>query len=69
MHCNCLPFLDGFVQHDDNTFMDDGAGGIAHPVGDLDDQCRSYVYLFTILHIALLVPIFNAANCVCNVHL
>jgi hypothetical protein len=37
MHCNCLPFLDGFVQHDDNTFMDDGAGGIAHPVGDLDD--------------------------------
>jgi hypothetical protein len=34
MHCNCLPFLDGFVQHDDNTFIVDGAGGTAHPSGD-----------------------------------
>jgi hypothetical protein len=34
MHCNCLPFLDGFVQHDDNTFMVDRASGTAHPDGD-----------------------------------
>jgi hypothetical protein len=34
MHCNCFSFLDGFVQHDDNTFMVDGAGGTAHPGGD-----------------------------------
>jgi hypothetical protein len=34
MHCNCLPFLDVFVQHDDNTFMDDGAGGTVHLGGN-----------------------------------
>jgi hypothetical protein len=34
MHCNCLPFLDGFFQHDDNTFVDDGFGGTSHPGGD-----------------------------------
>jgi hypothetical protein len=34
MHCNYLLFLDGFVYHDDNTFMVDWAGGTAHPSGD-----------------------------------
>jgi hypothetical protein len=47
MHCNCLPFLDGFVQHDGRTFMDDGAGGTAHPVGDkqMTTACHMFIYL------------------------
>jgi hypothetical protein len=47
MHCNCLPFLDGFVQHDGNTFMDNGAGGTAHPGGDnqMTNAGHMFIYL------------------------
>jgi hypothetical protein len=34
MHCNRLPFLDDFVQHDENTLMVDGANGTTNPSGD-----------------------------------
>jgi hypothetical protein len=47
MHCNCLPFLDGSLQHDDNTFTDDEAGGTAHPVGDtqMTNADQMFIYL------------------------
>jgi hypothetical protein len=47
MHCSCLHFFDGFVQHDDNTFIDVGAGGIAHPVGDtrMTNAGHMFIYL------------------------
>jgi hypothetical protein len=41
----CL-FLDGFVQHDDNTFMDDGACGIAHPVGDTQMTNAGHMFIY-----------------------
>jgi hypothetical protein len=42
-----LAFLDGFVQHDGNTFMDDGAGGTAHPGGDnhMTNAGHMFIYL------------------------
>jgi hypothetical protein len=46
MHCNCLPFLDGFVQHDDNTFMDDGASGTAHLGGDNQMTNASHMFIY-----------------------
>jgi hypothetical protein len=46
MHCNCLPFLDGLVSHDDNTFMDDGAGGIAHPIGDTHMTNAGHMFIY-----------------------
>jgi hypothetical protein len=47
MHYNCLPFLDGFVQHDNNTLMDDGVGGTAHPDGDnqMTNAGHMFIYL------------------------
>jgi hypothetical protein len=47
MHCNYLPFLDAFVQHDGNAFMDDGAGGTAHPDGDnqMTNAGHMFIYL------------------------
>jgi hypothetical protein len=48
MHCNCLPFLDGFVHHDDSTFMVDGAGGTALPGGD-NQMTNEGHYLFIYL--------------------
>jgi hypothetical protein len=46
MHCNCLPFSNGFIQHDNNTFMDDGAGGIAHPVGDTQMTNAGHMFIY-----------------------
>jgi hypothetical protein len=57
MHCNCLPFLDGFVQHDDNTFMDNGAGGTAHPGGD--NQMTNAGHLFIYLPYCILPSWFE----------
>jgi hypothetical protein len=40
-------FLYGFVQHYDNTFMDGGAGGTAHPGGDnqMTNAGHMFIYL------------------------
>jgi hypothetical protein len=46
MHCNCLNFLDGFVQHDCNTFMDGGAGGTAHPGGDNQMANAGHIFIY-----------------------
>jgi hypothetical protein len=46
MHCNCLNFLDGFVQHDCNTFMDGGAGGTAHPCGDNQMANAGHIFIY-----------------------
>jgi hypothetical protein len=48
MDCNCLPFLDAFVQHDGNTFMVDAAGGTAHLGGEnqmINEGHNLFIYL------------------------